>query len=258
MRQLLQVQAVVHKSKRFFKQNSPTILTAVGVVGVIGTAVMSAKAAPKAVKLIEQAEEEKGERLTKVEKIKVGAPVYIPAIVIGAATISCVIGANVLNKRQQAAMASAYAMLDKSYKEYKSKVKELYGESTDKIVEEEIAKDKYKELDIPETDGKELFYDEYSRRYFEATKERVHDAEYQLNRDIITKDCAYLNDFYFYVDLEPIPEGYKVGWSPGACFDYYWQVWVDFFHEEITLQDGRKCTVIRFGSEPIHDLDEYI
>ena len=218
---------------------------------------MTAKAAPKAIALIDNTEKEKGEKLTKIEKIKVGTPAYIPAILVGAATVGCIFGANILNKRQQAAIASAYAMLDQSYKEYKNKVKELYGESTDKIVEQEIAKDKYETIDIPKTDGKELFYDEYSRRYFEATKDVVHDAEYQLNRDITTKDCAYLNDFYCYLGLEPIPEGYKVGWTPAACFDYYWQAWVDFFHEEITLQDGRKCTIIRFGGEPIPDFEEY-
>ena len=34
---------------------------------------------------------------------------------------------------------SAYALLDTSYKEYKRKVEEIYGEETDKLVKEGIS-----------------------------------------------------------------------------------------------------------------------
>lgn len=53
---------------------------------------------------------------------------YIPAAISGTATIFCIFGANVLSKRQQAALTSAYALLNDSYNNYKDKLKELYGE----------------------------------------------------------------------------------------------------------------------------------
>lgn len=44
---------------------------------------------------------------------------YSPAVAIGASTIACIMGANALNRRQQVALTSAYALDQNSYKEYK-------------------------------------------------------------------------------------------------------------------------------------------
>lgn len=92
------------------------------------TALMATNAKPKATKLLDKAREEKGEELTTFEKIKTAGPVYIPTIITGAGTIACIFGANILNKRQQASLMSAYALVDNSFTEYKNKLKELYGE----------------------------------------------------------------------------------------------------------------------------------
>ena len=62
--------------------------------------------------------------------------------------MTCIFGSNVLNKRQQASLASAYALLDTSFKEYKKKVIDLYNEEADIEIRNEIAKDKYEENDI--------------------------------------------------------------------------------------------------------------
>ena len=124
----------------FVKKHGSTILTTLGVVGVIGTTVAAVKETPKALMLLNEAKKEKGEELTVIEKVKVAGPVYIPSVIIGTSTIACIIGSNVLNKRHQAALLSAYTMLDQSYKEYKDKVIDLYGEETDEKIEEEISK----------------------------------------------------------------------------------------------------------------------
>lgn len=125
----------------FVKKYGSTILTTLGVVGVIGTTVAAVKETPKALYLLDEAKKEKGEDLTVIEKVKVAGPVYIPSIIIGTSTIACIIGSNVLNKRHQAALLSAYTMLDQSFKEYKNKVIDLYGDEANEKVEEEIAKD---------------------------------------------------------------------------------------------------------------------
>ena len=78
----------VRYSKLFLKRNSATILTCVGAVGVVATAVLTAKATPKAMTLLEEAKEEKGDDLTKLEIVKVAAPVYIRPVIIGAATVT--------------------------------------------------------------------------------------------------------------------------------------------------------------------------
>ena len=93
---------LLNTSRRFLKRNASTILTAVGGAGVVATSIMAVKATPKALILLHEAKEEKGDELTLSETIKVAGPVYIPAIITGAATLSCIFGANALNKRQQA------------------------------------------------------------------------------------------------------------------------------------------------------------
>ena len=114
---------LIHRSKHFLSRNGSTILTIMGGVGVVATSVMAVKATPKALQLLDKAEQEKGEKLTKLETVKVAAPVYIPTVLIGTSTLICVFGANVLNKHKQASLASAYALIDTSFKEYKKKVK---------------------------------------------------------------------------------------------------------------------------------------
>lgn len=148
-----------------------TILTCLGAAGVIATSVLTAKATPKALALIKESEEKKGEELTKIEAVKAAGPAYIPAILTGVSTIACVFGANILNKHHQATLAGAYALLDSSYKTYRSKTNALYGTSAGKEIKTEMAKDVAEDNDIP--DGERLFFDYTSLRYFSARLDDV-------------------------------------------------------------------------------------
>ena len=150
-------------------------LTCLGGLGVIATSVLAARSTPKAMKLLENAKEEKGEELTKVEVIKTAAPAYASTIAVGAATIACIIGIGLLDRRSQGSLMSAYALLDKSYRTYRDKVTELYGEDADKTVKNSIAKDVYEEekdaLDVmlEEAEDEEvLFLDMNTLEYFNA------------------------------------------------------------------------------------------
>lgn len=248
---------LIGKSKLFLRRNGSTILTLAGGAGVVATAVMTAKATPKAMRLLEEAKEEKGDDLTKLEVVQVAGPAYIPAIVTGAATLVCIFGANTLNKRQQASLTSAYALLDKSYKDYKKKVKEVYGEEAHEKVKEELAKDEYKENDILVSEGTHLFYDIYSNRYFESTLAKVKQAEYNLNRLLVMKGYAYLNEFYVELGIEQIESGWELGWSPGSNLDMYWQEWIDFSHTKTDMGDGTECYIIEMWQEPCFDFADY-
>ena len=249
---------MLHHSKRFLKKNASTILTGVGAAGVIATSVLAVKATPKALTLLEKAKEEKGEKLSKIEIVKTAGPAYIPTIIMGASTIACIFGANILNKRHQAALMSAYALLDNSYKDYKNKVTELYGKEADEHIRSELAKDNYNEEDVieDETDGKQLFYDEFSERYFESTIEKVRDAEYDLNREVAVGGAAYLNEFYELLGIPRVDYGDHLGWSAFALVEMYWGAWVDFDHEKVVMDDGLECTIIRM-TEPIPDFEDY-
>lgn len=248
---------LLRHTKLFFSRNGSTILTCMGGVGLVATAVLTATATPKAMTRVDKAREEKGEELTKVEVVIAAAPAYIPPVLTGLATLGCMFGANTLNKRQQASMASAYALLDTSYKEFKKKVGEVYGEDAVQKVQAEIAKDKYEESDIQPADGMKLFYDDFSGRLFESTIEKVQEAEYNINRDLSMQGYATLNQFYDYLGMVPIESGNDLGWSADMNFDYYWQEWIDFGHHKTTMRDDLECIMITMFSEPTLSWKEY-
>ena len=241
----------------FIKKNAPTILSCLGVVGVVVTTIMAVKATPKALSLIENAEEDKGEKLSKWEKINVAGPVYIPTVITGAATAACILGSNVISKRQQATLMSAYALLDNSYKEYRKKTDELYGEDAGKQIRGEIAKDKYTGDDVSLDDDKELFFDFYSGRYFESTKEAVTWAEYETNRALVVNGAVCLNEYYDFLGLEPLPEYELLGWSCAQIEEMYRHPWIEFEHSVAPVDEDLECTIINMPLAPFIDYLEY-
>ena len=255
------VERLFKVAKPFVERNLPTILTSVAAVGVVATAVASAKAAPKATKVLEKAEEQKGEQLTKIEKVKVAAPVYIPAALIGIATIACIFGSDVINKRRQAALISAYTVLDQSYKVYREKVKDILGEETDKLVIGEIAKDKFEEVKENFKEERDehtkLFFEEYSGRFFEATMDHVLEAEYHFNRNFALRDYADLNELYSFLGLPVTEYGATVGWGRYAGESVYGYQWIDFCHVKEYMADGTEYYRIDIPFGPTADYLDY-
>ena len=249
--------------QRFAKRNASTILSVLGVAGVIATTVTAVKATPKAMEFVKKAEEKKGEKLSKWEKVTAAGVAYIPTALVGTATITCILGANVISRRQQATLMSAYALLDRSYKDYKNKANELYGEDAGKQIREGIAKDKYTGDEATGDDGKELFYDFYSGRYFESTKEAVMWAQYEVNRSLFVNYAVGLNEYYNLLGIEEKPEYEMLGWSCGQMKETYRHPWIEFDHEEIVLdgdseyEEGLKCTIISMPLVPFVDYLEY-
>ena len=265
MKKSRELQRIVTNSKSYLKHNSSTVLTIIGTFGVIATSIMTAKATVKAFEIINEEECEKKRELTKKEVVVLAGPSYFPAILVGVSTIACILGANVLNKRQQAMLSSAYALANASFKEYKNKVKELYGEEAHNNIVSAIAVEKAKnshvtaaymcgecDLSIDDNDEPRLFYDEFSERYFETTTEQVLEAEYHLNRNYILRGDASLNEFYEFLGLEKTDYGDVLGWAPLDEGMY----WIDFNHRKVVLEDGLECYVIEMPFEPM--TKEYI
>lgn len=250
--------------KLFWKRHSSTILTCMGGVGVIATSVTAVRATPKALLLLDEAKKEKNEELTNVEKIKIAGPTYIPSILMGMGTMACIFGANVMNQRSQAALVSAYSLLDSSFKEYKQKLKELYGEETHNEIVNAIAVEKVpadwvtrgayfgQECDITSEDAcgePVLFYEEYGNRYFEATIEQVMSAIYHLNRNYILRGYTYLNELYDFLGLESTDYGSVLGWAPNDEGEY----WIEFNFRKAILDDGLEVYILEMPFEPRYD-----
>lgn len=251
-KELHAMNSLLNSAGQFLKRNSSTILTVVGATGVVATAVMAVSATPKAVKLLEKAKKEKGEDLTVLETIKTAGPVYIPSAAVGLSTIACIFGANVLNKRHQASIMSAYAFLDNSYKEYKRRVLDAFGDEAKEKLEKSSANEKAREQGIPEDedDGKELFFDYYSMRYFRSTMADVMKAEMDFNKHYVMTGYSSLNEFYEDLGLPPVDYGNDMGWAMESIGLVYDNEWIDFEHEKVTLDCGLECWVISMSKEP--------
>lgn len=239
-------------SNLFLKRNSSTILTCIGAVGVVATAVMAAKATPKAISLLEQAEEEKGEDLTVLEKVNVAGPAYIPAAVVGVSTIACIFGANALNKKQQASLMSAYALVNNSYQDYKAKVREIQGDEVADRIQEEIVKDKFEVTTTmePMHEDEVLFFDDFSLQFFTSTIEDVLDAERRFNGNFMMSGSACLNEFYDMVGAGRIDAGYQLGWVASSS-DYDLGIsGVKFEHQKMHVGDNMECYAITMKPSP--------
>lgn len=255
-------------AKLLWKRHGSTILSVAGGVGVVLTTVTAVKATPKALESLEEAKKEKNEELTTIEKIKIAGPKYIPTILIGTGTIACIFGANITNKRHQAALVSAYTLVDSSFKEYKQKLKELYGEETHNKVVDAIAVEKVDrdwsvggsyfgqscDLANEEACGDPvLFYEEISGRYFESTIEQVINAFYHINRNYTLRGYVYLNELYDFLGLEQNDYGSVMGWAPNDESEY----WIEFNTRKTVLDDGLEVYILELPFEPVYDPLEY-
>lgn len=237
------------------RRSSPTILTVLGVIGVVGTAAMAVRATPKALRLIKVKKNElQTDKLTSGEIIQTTWRCYIPAALVGAGTIACIFGIGVMDRRNQAALASAYAMLNESYKQYRQAVKKVYGEDADTRIHAEMAKDAMvasadwgyqvynKEMD-PESEQL-LFYDLLSKKYFTTTMAAVLNAQYHVNRNLAVRGDCSLNEYLAFLGVEGVDKGDKMGWDISYMVEEMDSYWLDFDNSKTILEDGLECITI--------------
>lgn len=245
------------------KNSASTTLSIMGVVGVVATTATAVKATPKAMALIKERSDTKGDSLTNAEIIKTTWREYALTVALGVTTAFCIVGANALNRKQQAAVLGSYALVKTAYDDYKRKVKELYGGETHRNIVDSITTEKAKDIHIShpalignstlEFDVDEetrLFYDTFSERYFEATISRVLEAEIALNRNYVFGGSVTLNHFYTFLGLDGVAGGDIVGWD----YEIHGIDWIDFDHSKVQLDDGYErpleCLVIDMVFSP--------
>lgn len=250
------MKGLLSKTKSFLKRSSPTILTCFSVAGVVGTTVLAVKATPKAVDIIRAREgiDHEGNYYdpTKLEIIQSCWQCYIPAALVGLSTITCIIGINVLNKRNQASLASAYALLSESYQQYIKAAKTVYGDDADSKIKAQMAKDTYisdgwgysvYSPDLDSESEKILCYDLFSQRYFMSTMAAVLNAQYHINRNLQLRGEASINEFYEFLGIDKIKNGDNIGWSINDLREDE-IMWLDFDNRHTVMDDGLECCVI--------------
>ena len=209
----------INTSKSFVKKHSPEILTGIGVAGMFTTTVLAVKATPKAIRLLEEAENAKGEELTTIETVKAAWKPYIPAVITGLASASCIIGASRINAKRNAALATAYTISERALVRYRDKVIETIGEKKEKEIKEKIAQDEIDKNPVSNNQvyitskGNTLCMDFISGRYFMSDIDTIKNAVNEINREMTYEHYVSLNEFYSKIGLDHIKNGYDLGWN---------------------------------------------
>lgn len=228
------------------KNNAPFVLCVAASLGTVATAISAAKQTPKAMELLDRCREC---NCSRVKTAIVVAPIYLPTAGFAVGTILCIFGANHLNKKQQAALISAYKLAETSFKDYRSKVKEIIGEDKEREIQNAIAMDDFTDYQVPETEDP-LFYDEFCKEYFNLPQSVVQEAAYKINRHLAIYEFASLNDYRNYLGLPPVDGGDEIGWSLYTGPVEYGYDWLDFEYTKMDLEDGMECYSIYY--QPPH------
>lgn len=226
-------------------KNSPTILTSLAVGGLISTAILAGKATPKAILLLEEERERIGS-LSRRDIIRVSWKVYLPAIGMATATIFCIIQANSINMRRNAALASIYTITDTAFREYQAKIVETIGKNKERSVRDEIASDCLKknppgpnEIIVLTDKGCVLCYDTLSGRYFKSSIEHIRQIVNALNKQLMNEMYISLNEFYSELGLAPTKIGDDIGWGIEKGL-------IDISFSTQLSEDGEPCLVLNY------------
>ena len=256
---------LLKSAKQNLGKHSPQILMGIGIAGMVTSTILAVKATPKALDLIAEAKEvktaetmdEESGRLTPIETVKAAWKPYVPAIVTGALSVGCLIGANNVSARRMTAVTAAYKLSEAALSEYKDAVIETIGEKKEKQVKEKVAKKQIEKHPMTENTevyvtggGNTLCLDALSGRYFRSDIDKIKKAENKLNLQLRNMNYISLNSFYDMIDspqLKHTDLGDELGWNIDA--DGY----VDI---ELTAQiadSGEPCIVLSYNVMPRYD-----
>lgn len=239
------------------KKNSPQILVGAGIAGVVTSAVLACKASTKLESLLKDTKRkveiihtcmDKPENLPEPYSVEDGkkdlrivytqtglklAKLYGPSVALGGLSIACILtGTNILHKRN-VGLAAAYTAIDTSFKDYRKRVIDRFGEDLDKElkynvvtkeVEETVVDEKGNEKKVTKTinvvDSNEP--SEYARFYDDGCAGWQKDPEQNLwflrlqqnyaNDKLKAKGYLFLNEVYESLGIPVSKAGAQVGW----------------------------------------------
>lgn len=242
------------KVKLQIKQHSPEILMVAGIISAVGGAVLACKATLKVddvisnakndIELIhdnaetlsaEYSEKDRQKALTiayckaTVSVIKL----YSPALVLGAFSITSILASNDILRKRNAALVAAYSIVDHSFKDYRARVIERFGEKVDTELKHDIKTKTVETIEINE-DGEAITKKEtvevsecrvddgYSKWFDESSEFYDTDAEYnrfflqkaqrRANDILISRGYIFLNEVYKMLGIPSTRAGQVVGW----------------------------------------------
>jgi hypothetical protein len=228
--------------------NSPAILTGLGIAGTFVTAGLVGKASFRAADLISKEEEKHQIKLDTKDKVKLVWLMYLPSAGMVAVTVGSIFFAQRINTKRIAALATAYAMSDRAYSEYKDKVEEHFGKNKEKKVREDIAQDRTKTgnggpIYLASDGGKHLCYEQYMGHYTKSSMEGLKSLRNEMNDTMLRTDYVSLSDWYGQLGIPTTTASDNLGWrSDGGLIE------LDI---TTTISDGDEpCLAFQFRPEP--------
>lgn len=238
-------------------KNSPHILTGLGILSYTSAIIMTAKAAPIAKPRYDAIKKAKDERLANGEDkadvttdfvrdtVDEVLPLYLGAISLSVMGTVCVIAADRVNVKRQAALLAACTISEKALDIYQSKVIEKLGSGKHEMILDEVAAsdDPFgknpEKVDIIDDEGV-LCYDHVTGRYFKSSIEHVRSAEAAIVKRLIDDTVVSLNDFYTELGLDDISLiGDALGWD-------MLRVKPDIHFTSMLDKDGIPCLVLNY------------
>lgn len=236
------------------KKHSPEILMVTGTIGVVTSAVMACKATLKVNDILEETKqdvdkingvleneeyadkysEEDSKKDLVIVYVQTGiklAKLYAPSVILGTLSLGAMITSNNILRKRNVALAAAYTVLDKGFKDYRKNVVERFGEKIDKELKHNIKAKTFETVSVDEN-GKEKKTKEevdicseisdFARFFDEGSKYFTKDPEYNLmflkmqqnyaNDKLKSKGYLFLNDVYRMLDIPETKAGQIVGW----------------------------------------------
>lgn len=249
----------LHRVGFKIKKHSPEILVGAGIVGVVTSGIMACKATTKLDEVLAEPKEKidkiheliehpelvpEGKEYTEEDSkkdltimyvqsaVKV-VKLYAPSVILGTVSIAAILGGNRILKKRNVALAAAYTTIDKSFKEYRGRVVERFGEELDKELRYNIKAKEIEETVVNE-DGTETTvtktvnvsemgeYSDYAKFFDDGCTGWTKDPEFNLmflkdqqryaNDLLQSKGHLFLNEVYDMLGIPRTQAGQIVGW----------------------------------------------
>lgn len=276
------VNGVTSKAVMKLKKHSPEILVVAGIAGTVVSAVLACKATTKVAEILDETKgtldtihegmetgaingqeytNEDGKKDTVVVYAQTGmklAKLYGPAIILGTLSITSILASNNILRKRNVALGAAYAAIDKSFKEYRGRVIERFGEQVDTELKYGIKAKKFEEIEVDPETGKEkkvkktvmvadpnlqsdyaVYFDSKSRNYEtnpDYNRMFLKAQQAFANDKLQTRGHLFLNEVLDDLDIPRTPAGQIVGWTKDGPDGY-----VNFRIVEVEreTEDGR-------------------
>lgn len=276
------VNGVASKTVMKLKKHSPEILVMAGIAGTVVSAVLACKATTKVAEILDETKgtldtihegmetgaingqeytNEDGKKDTVVVYAQTGmklAKLYGPAIILGTLSVTSILASNNILRKRNVALGAAYAAIDKSFKEYRGRVIERFGEQVDTELKYGIKAKKFEEIEVDPETGKEkkvkktvmvadpnlqsdyaVYFDSKSRNYEtnpDYNRMFLKAQQAFANDKLQTRGHLFLNEVLDDLDLPRTPAGQIVGWTKDGPDGY-----VNFRIVEVEreTEDGR-------------------